>query len=87
MTHFLATDDNPEGSKLEDILSMIRQDIIKRMGKIAHDAKTEAQQVLANDVRILGLITESIEIARSSTELLNRSFGPSDPAAPRIGVR
>ncbi len=87
MTHFLATDENPNGYKLEDILTSIRQDVIKRVGKIAHDSKPEALQVLKNNIRILSLLTECIEIADSSTELLFRSFGPSNPVEPRIGVR
>ena len=87
MTHYLATNENPDGYKLEDILSLIRQDIIKRVGKIAQDSKPEAHQVLKNNIKILGLITECIEMANSSTELLNRSFGPSNLAEPRIGVR
>ncbi len=87
MTHFLATDENPNGYKLEDILTSIRQDVIKRVGKIAHDSKPLALQVLKNNLRILSLLTECIEIADSSTELLIRSFGPSNPVEPRIGVR
>ncbi len=87
MTHFLATSENPDGSRLEDILSMIRQDVIKRLSKIAHDAKPEAQQVLRNNIKILGLLTECIETAKGSTELLDKSFGPSNRAEPRIGVR
>jgi len=39
MTHFLSTDENPEGYKLEDILSIIRQDIITRAGKISGDKR------------------------------------------------
>ncbi len=87
MTHYLATSENPDGYKLEDILSLIRQDIIKRVAKIAPDGKPEAQQVLKNNIKILGLITECIDIADSSSELLNKSFGPSNRAEPRIGVR
>ncbi len=87
MTHFLATDEHPNGYKLEDILTIIRQDVIKRVGKIAHDSKPEAHQVLKNNIRILSLLTECIEIAKSSTVLLDRSFGPSNSAEPRIGVR
>lgn len=87
MTHFLVTEENPDGSKLEDILTLIRQDVIKRLGKIALDSKPEAHQVLKNNVRILSLLTECIEISESSTKLLDKSFGPSDAAQPRIGVR
>ena len=87
MTHFLVTEEKPDGSKLEDILTLIRQDVIKRLGKIAHDSKPEAHQVLKNDIRILSLLTECIEISESSTKLLERNFGPSNAAEPRIGVR
>jgi hypothetical protein len=87
MTHFLATNENPDGYKLEDIVSMIRQDIIKRVGKIASDSKPEAQHVIKNNITILGLLTECIDIAKNSTEILDKSFGPSNAAEPRIGVR
>ena len=86
MTHFLATDENPDGYKLEHILTCLRQDVIKRVGKIAQDGRLEANQVLKNNIRILSLLTECIEIANSSTELLDKSFGPSKMAEPRIGV-
>ena len=43
--------------------------------------------MLKNNIKILGLITECIEIADNSTELLDKSFGPSNRAEPRIGVR
>lgn len=85
MTHFLSTDENPEGYKLEDILTIIRQDVIKRAGLIAGDTKPEARQVLANNVRILQHLTESIELAEDSSRVLQRSFGNSGDA-PRIGA-
>ena len=85
MTHFLSTDDNPDGYKLEDILSIIRQDIIMRAGKIAGDNRPEARQVVANNVRILQKITDCIELAEDSTQILNRSFGKSGKK-PRIGA-
>lgn len=85
MTHFLSTDDNPDGYKLEDILSIIRQDIIARAGKISGDKRPEARHVLANNMHILQKLTECIEIAEDSTSVLNRSFGQSGDE-PRIGA-
>lgn len=85
MTHFLATDDNPKGYKLEDILALIRNDLIRRSEKIADDRRHEAQSVLEHNIRILGLLTEAIDLARQSTGLLDRHFGPSDGVHPRIG--
>lgn len=85
MTHFLATDEKPDGYKLEDILAIIRQDIIKRATLIAGDARPEARHVLANNIQILQKITDSIELAEDSTRVLERAFGqPGD--APRIGT-
>lgn len=85
MTHFLSTDDNPDGYKLEDILSIIRADIIHRAGKIAGDNRPEARRVVANNMRILEKLTECIELAEDSTDILNRSFGQSG-TEPRIGA-
>lgn len=85
MTHFLSTDENPDGYKLEDILSIIRADIINRAGKIAGDNRPEARQVIANNMRILEKLTDCIELAEASTDVLNRSFGQSGKE-PRIGA-
>lgn len=86
MTHFLISEDKTEGFKLEDILDLLRQDIIKRTQKIASDNRREARHVLKNNIRILSLVTEAMELAEDSTAVLDKSFGPSDPAKPRIGV-
>lgn len=85
MTHFLSTDENPDGYKLEDILSILRQDVITRAGKIAGDKRPEARQVLANNMHILQKLTECIDLAEDSTNVLNRSFGHSGKE-PRIGA-
>lgn len=86
MTHFLVTDDNPGGYKLEDIVSLIRNDVVTRTAKIMEDKRTEAQHVMRNNMRILALLTECIDLAQDSTEVLNRAFGPSDGVHPRIGA-
>lgn len=87
MTHFLKSDDHPEGFRLEDILNLLRQDIINRTQKIVSDDRREAKHVLKNNIQILGLLTEAMELAEDSTITLDKSFGPSDPSQPRIGVR
>lgn len=86
MTHFLVTDDNPNGYKLEDMLKLIRKDIFLRTTKILEDSRPEAQNVLDNNVKILGLLSEAIGIAEDSTSVLQKSFGPSRDGKPRIGV-
>lgn len=87
MTQFLVTEQKPDGYRLEDILMAIRKDIILRATKILDDERTEARKVLDNNVRILQLLSEGIAIAEDSTQLLDKTFGPRTPGAPRIGVR
>ncbi|MEK9662623.1 MAG: histidine kinase [Alphaproteobacteria bacterium] len=86
MTHFLVSDDKPDGHKIEDILDLVRQDIVKRTQKIVSDNRREARHVLKNNIRILDLLTEAMELAQDSTTVLDKSFGPSEPGSPRIGV-
>ncbi len=86
MTHFLVTDDNPDGYKLEDMLKLIRKDILLRTTKIMEDDRPEAQTVLDNNVKILGLLSEAIAAAENSTSVLQKSFGRSRSGSPRIGV-
>ena len=86
MTHFLVSDAKPDGYKLEEILSVLRADIIIRCGKISADTRPEARQVLHNNMRVLGLISEAILLAEDSTRILVKSFGPSVKGGPpRIG--
>ena len=85
MTHFLCSDTNPDGHKLEDILHAIRKDIIERCTKITDDERKEARHVLDNNIKILGLLSEAVELAENSTDVLDRAFGPSTNGQPRIG--
>jgi hypothetical protein len=85
MTHFLVTADNPKGHKLEDILTLIRKDILTRTLKIADDQRAEAKHVLDNNMKILGLISEAIQLAEDSSRVLTRAFGPSKAGKARIG--
>ena len=86
MTHFLISDSKPDGYKLEDILTLIRNDILKRATKIMDDRRPEAQTVLENNLRILQILTESIQLAEASTKILDRSFGEHTVGHPRIGT-
>lgn len=86
MTHFLVTDENPDGYKLEEILTVIRNDIIKRATKIINDDRVQARQVLENNIKILGLLTECVKTAEDSSRLLDKAFGPHKEGEPRIGV-
>ena len=86
MSQFLVTEENPEGYKLEEILSAVRNDVLVRATKIMTDTRPEAQHVLANNMRVLQLLTESIQLAEDSTRVLEKSFGPHVEGSPRIGV-
>jgi hypothetical protein len=87
MTRFLSTDEKPDGWKLEDILSVIQDDIVRRCNKIIGDNRPEARKVMQNNFEILRMLTACIEHAQDSSRVLN-SLGPSEAAAggpPRIG--
>ncbi len=89
MTHYLVTEENPAGKKLEDVLAMLRRDILDRCGLIAEDERAEARTVLANNMRILNFLTDAIQIAEESTNILDKAFGPSQASKggpPRIGT-
>jgi len=85
-TTFLVTDENPDGWKIEDILMTIQNDMFRRTQKIVEDSREEARDVLNNNIKILGLLSQCIEKATESTRILNRSFGPHKDGKPRIGV-
>src|SRR5690606_5305169 len=89
VTHFLVTEENPSGKKLEEILAMVRKDILDRCALITDDPRPEARAVLTNNMRILNLLTDAILLAEDSTSILDKAFGPSQSAKgglQRIGV-
>jgi hypothetical protein len=56
--------------------------------RLIDDPRTEAEQVLGNNMKILNLLSEAISLAEDSIRVLYKSFGPSHSAeggAPRIG--
>jgi hypothetical protein len=88
MTHFLKSDTNPEGFKLEDIMLAIRKDVLARCVKVADDHRPEALHVMDNNMKILELLSEAARLATDSTHVLDKAFGPSHSAEggpPRIG--
>jgi hypothetical protein len=87
MTRFLANDEKPDGWKLEDILSVLQDDIVRRCNKIIGDNRPEARKVMHNNFEILRMLGECIDRAHESTRVLN-TLGPSEAATggpPRIG--
>ena len=85
MTHFLMSDIKPDGMKLEDVLVVLRRDILYRCTKIMEDSRPEAKHVLENNIAILSLISEAITLAEDSTHTLDKAFGTRGVDGPRIG--
>lgn len=88
MTHFLVSEECPDGHLLEDLLRVIRKDVLLRCSKITDDKRPEAQHVMANNVKVLEYLTEAIKLAEDSTHVLDKAFGPSQAkkgGPPRIG--
>lgn len=89
MTRFLVSDENPGGYRLEDILTVLRADVLKRTTKIALDERPEAQHVVTNNMEVLQQLTRAIELAKDSTRTLDKAFGPTkafEGGPPRVGV-
>ncbi|HAJ19435.1 MAG TPA: histidine kinase [Rhodospirillaceae bacterium] len=89
MTHFLVSEEKPDGHRLEDLLRIIRKDVLTRCIRITDDTRPEAQQVLSNNIKVLEHLSEAIKLAESSTHVLDKAFGPSQAARggpPRIGT-
>ncbi|MEL7030377.1 MAG: histidine kinase [Pseudomonadota bacterium] len=88
MTRYLVSDENPSGHRLEDILHALRAEVLNRCTKITCDRSPQAREVLTNNIRILGLLGESIDLAEDSSRILTEAFGPSRASRggpPRIG--
>jgi len=89
MTHYLVSEENPTGLKLELVLMALRREVLSRCTRISDDTRTEAQQVLSNNIKILEHLSEAIKLAENSTHILDKAFGPSQAdkgGPPRIGT-
>ncbi|MFD1624924.1 histidine kinase [Azospirillum griseum] len=73
MTVLLRSAANPGGSTTEQILKTVRADVIERMQGYAADPRPEIARILAHNIRILGLLTEAIELAEANTKILSSS--------------
>jgi hypothetical protein len=86
MTRFLVSEDNPTGYRLEELLALIRADVLKRLDRIALDERVEAQIVFANNVQVLDHLTKAAELARDNSRVLDKAFGHKVLGGPpRIG--
>lgn len=86
MTRFLVSDENPSGYKLEELLLLVRSDVMKRLERVALDERPEALHVAANNIQVLDHLTKAMELARENTRVLDKAFGPKAIGGPpRIG--
>ena len=84
-TKLLITTENPNGWRLEDILSEIQNDTVRRTQKIIDDPRPDTRAVLNNNIEIMSLLSKCVERSEESTRILN-SLGPHQDGQPRIGV-
>jgi hypothetical protein len=85
MEPYLVTETIPKAHRLDDILIILREDLLKRSRTLADSQLPEAKQVMKNNMKILDLLTQALVVAQNSNRLLNRSFGP--PAGKRHSDR
>ncbi|WP_417830815.1 hypothetical protein [Terasakiella sp.] len=75
MTKLLVSKDNPNGHTLEAVFRMIRGDILKRCNDMQDDHNPEIQEVMANNMYILGLMEQIIAHAEASSVVMRRIYG------------
>lgn len=76
MNPYLVTDTIPKAHRLDDILIVLREDLVRRSVALADNHLPEAKHVMGNNMKVLELLTKAIELTQDSNKLLNRSFGP-----------
>lgn len=74
-TTFLVSETKADGHRLEDILKEIRNDILVRCTHVMSDERPETALVMANNMKILGMLSDVIQLAENSTEVLTRLYG------------
>lgn len=79
-TQYLISDNNPDGQRLEDMLRAVRNDILIRCSEAMSNGRAEAEHVMSNNMQILPLLSNAIQLAEDSTDILSRSFGKDHAA-------
>ena len=77
MTKLLVSKTNPEGYTLEAVFRMVRGDILTRVNDIHDDPNPEVQEVITNNMYILGLMEQIISHAENSSVVMKRMYGKS----------
>ncbi len=71
MAKILVSKENPGGYRTEDLLNLIRLDLLERMQRYVTDPRKEMKPVLNNNVEILSLLTRAVELAERNTSILD----------------
>lgn len=76
MEPYLVAETIPKIHRLDEILIVLRELILKRSHALADNRLPEAKHVMRNNMKVLKSLTEAIELTQESNKLLDRSFGP-----------
>lgn len=83
----LMSAENPEGWKLEELLSTMRDELAAKNRRIVNDDSPTAQAVLQNNRMILQFLTGCENLQRDSIARLKAlAPDPGPTGTPRIGV-
>lgn len=83
----LMSPENPDGWKLEELLSQLQGEILTKCEKIAFDTRPVARQVLRNNQQIFGLLFQAEALQRDSYDKLDAMAPNEGPLGkPRIGT-
>jgi len=78
--------ENPTGWKLEELLSVLHDEVRDKCLKIECDLSLEAQTVLHNNMQIMGLLLQAEALQRQSYAILDAKAPNQGPlGTPRIG--
>lgn len=87
MTQVLMSPENPGGWKLEDLLSVLRDEILAKTNKIKDDRRPVAVHVTRNNRAILSLLSTAEDLQRDNYAKLDAFKKDEGPlGTPRIGT-
>jgi len=72
MTQLLASPANPDGWSLEEVLEVLRGDMMWRSAQMVDDPRPEARGLIANNVAIMEHLTHCLHKAQDSTRILGK---------------
>lgn len=75
MTKLLISRENPTGYTLEQVIRLIRNDVLQRCLDMSEDPHPDVQEVISNNMHILALMEQIIAHAEGSSEVLKRRYG------------